>query len=268
MNIGELTIKQEMPSLSCDYEALEHWAKSITDKYINLVITEDQISEIKNDMAEINKAKSMLDRARIDAVKAISAPIREFELRIKSICSLFDNAYLGLKEQINKYEEERRAEKRKKIESIIQEETATFGKNFTLPHFTIEIKTKWLAKQMSFKAIRDEIRQDMASLFAKQCEAREVINNGAIKTQQNLSDFALGYNPDVDCQNLNLTQNKANSDPIQGQSEITNFKHWQMSFSYAAENENTIREVFAKNKFMSIVRELRNAGIRVDIKKG
>lgn len=123
MNLDTISINQTLPAITCDYELLRQWAKSITEKYQDLVVREEDIKAIKTDMAELNKAKQKLERARIDTVKAISAPIREFEAQIKDITCLFDAVYKSLADQVKVFEDKEKEEKLAQVKGIIAEET-------------------------------------------------------------------------------------------------------------------------------------------------
>lgn len=159
MNIDHLAIEQTLPALSCDYEGLKSWATAMTAKYENLVITESEVKDIKVDMAELNKAKQKLDRARIDAVKAVSAPIREFEGQIKEICGIFDKTYRALGEQVKGFEAKEREEKRAKVQTIADRYLANALKDY--PRFEgklgVTIEERWLNKTITLKKVEEEI---------------------------------------------------------------------------------------------------------------
>lgn len=159
MDIENLEVQQTLPAISCDYDNLKRWAHSITDKYNGLLVTDDQIQAIKKDMAELNKAKDKLNRARIDAVKAVSAPIKEFEERIKEVVSLFDTAYVHLSEQVKSFEEAEKDKKRKEVEKLIDEKIA-----ITLIEYPqmkdligVSVNPRWLNKTATIKNVGEEI---------------------------------------------------------------------------------------------------------------
>lgn len=194
MELDKISIDQTLPVLVCDYDSLEKWAKGITDKYKDLVITEDQILEIKKDMAELNKAKAKLDRARIDAVKAISAPIREFEARIKAICGMFDVAYGALQVQVSDFELAQKEEKQRRVQEIVSQEIgAVLCQHPEMKDMiALTIKPQWLNKSKSLKSVQEEVAQclkeqvaaNLAIIQEKQAEAeRRTFIENLVKAQ-------------------------------------------------------------------------------------
>lgn len=151
----DLKLHATLPALSFDYAALKSWALAMTEKYTGLVVTEDAVIEAKKDMAELNKAKKTVDDARKEAVRRVSEPIRTFENQIKEVCGIFDTAYAALGDQVKRFEDVQREQKRKDIASLITEGNQNaFGE----PDFlAIPIQDKWLNKTTSIKSIREDI---------------------------------------------------------------------------------------------------------------
>lgn len=175
-NIENFDITQTLPVISFDYESLRQWAISITDKYKDLVVTENDIKSIKKEMAELNKAKDKLNRARIDAVKAISAPIREFEAQIKDVCNLFESTYAALGSQIKTYEDREREEKRKQIEGIIEiyiRDVITENPNLE-DKIALSVKDRWLNKSISISIIKTEIEAEIDKQIAAEKEIQRI----------------------------------------------------------------------------------------------
>lgn len=173
-DIERFEVKQTLPVITCDYESLKNWAQGITAKYKGLLVTENQIPEIKKDMAELNKIKAKIERARIDAVKSISAPIKEFEAQIKSVVGIFEDTYTELGNQIKDYENAAREEKRGKIQEIIDEQVAlAIAKNLDMRDIiSISVNEKWLNKSASLKTIGEEITQSIKAQIAAELEKR------------------------------------------------------------------------------------------------
>lgn len=167
--IDKISISQTLPAITCDYASLESWAHSLTDKYQGLLVTEEQIQAIKKDMAELNKAKDKLNRARIDTVKAVSAPIKEFEAKIKSVCGLFEETYTSLALQVKLFEDAEKEAKRKEIEKVIEAEIAfTLHANPEMKdRIGVAVNPKWLNKTATMASIKEAI----CGLIADQIKA-------------------------------------------------------------------------------------------------
>ena len=50
----ELKIEPQLPVLAFNVEQLRAWATGLTERYTNMVVTEDAIVEVKKDMADLN----------------------------------------------------------------------------------------------------------------------------------------------------------------------------------------------------------------------
>lgn len=152
----EFGVKAELPAISFSYDKLVAEAKAMTAKYENLVITEDQVKEIKKDMAELNAAKNRLDKARKDVVRQITEPVKRFEAQIKEVCAIFDQTYKYLQDQVQVFVQKERDEKQDAVKSIIIEELEASKER--IEPFEIPIQESWLNKTTSMKAVREAIK--------------------------------------------------------------------------------------------------------------
>lgn len=159
----ELKIEPKLPVLSFNFDQLKTWAKELTSRYANLVVTEDAIADVKRDMAELNKAKKAVDDARKEAVRRVSEPIRAFESQIKEVCGIFDSAYAALGSQVKAFEDKQRDEKRKAVFALIEQELEANQITMEIP-----VRDTWLNKSASMKSIRE----DVAAIIEKEIENR------------------------------------------------------------------------------------------------
>jgi hypothetical protein len=136
-----------------DYAALEAWARNIAAQYQGLIVTEDQAIGIKSEMAHLNATKKKLDDARKEAVKLVSAPIKEFEAQIKAVCAIFDETYSALGAQVKDHEDRAREQKRTEVQFMIEAVTAEQG----YPCLAIPIQDSWLNKSKPMKTVKAEV---------------------------------------------------------------------------------------------------------------
>lgn len=265
MTIDTIVTNQTLPAITCDYQSLREWADGITAKYRDLTITENQVKEIKSDMAELNKAKQKLERARIDTVKEISAPIRRFEAEIKAISKLFDDAYSALANQVKAFEGAEKDKKRDQIQAMIAVECQQAHVNSD----TIAFSPKWLNKSVSMVSIRS----DIVSQIHAQKEAATQPPLPPIR------DFLA--NPDKSITDYQSAQNKANSGAYdiasasiaKMEAQIAQDRRdnprtvWHMVFSYHPDQAEAVRQIFQECQFMRIVRRLDSIGIKAEIFK-
>ncbi len=149
----EPKITETLPAISFNAEELEAWVRAIVANYEGLVVTEDMVPAIKSEMAGLNKVRDRLEAARKEAVRRVSAPIREFEDRIKAVTAIIVEARAGLDAQVKAFEELQRADKRREVQFLI---TATLDEH-GLPGLDIPIQDGWLNKTKPLKTIKAEV---------------------------------------------------------------------------------------------------------------
>ena len=155
----ELKIEPKLPVLAFNFEQLRAWATGLTERYTNMVVTEDALVEVKKDMADLNKNKAKLEEARKEVVRRVSEPIKSFEAQVKEVVGIFDAAYAGLSGQVKAFEDAQREQKRNKVLELIGECFAEkFGTyDVEWPEFNIPVQEKWLNKTTSLKAVREDV---------------------------------------------------------------------------------------------------------------
>jgi hypothetical protein len=142
-NPTDLDLSFTLPAVQgFDYAGLKAWAEGIKAKYADVVVMEDQVVGTKAEMAELNRIKKQLDAARIQAVKKVSEPIKDFEAQVKEVCGIFQETYDFLGGQVKNYEERAREEKRAEVLFAIQTLTAEAG----YPGLEVPVQDSWLNK--------------------------------------------------------------------------------------------------------------------------
>jgi hypothetical protein len=164
-----LNVKSTPPALSFDYEGLKAWAKGITDQYKGVVVREEDVPGIKSEMAGLNKIKKQLNDARIATVKQVSAPIREFEDKIKEVVGILTDTGTMLDEQVKAHEERQREERLHQVQFMVDAAKDEHGVDIH-----IEINPSWLNKSAKPKTIRAEIDQIILAHLKAEREAREL----------------------------------------------------------------------------------------------
>lgn len=127
-------------------------------------------------MAEINAAKQRLDKARKEAVRKVSEPIRAFEVKIKEVCAIFDHAYDALGTQVKEFERKEREEKRISVQAMIDEaiRLAKEANPAMAEKLSLSVQDKWLNKTASIKAIQGEIEDAIGNQIRAQLELQRL----------------------------------------------------------------------------------------------
>ena len=157
-----------------NFEELKQWALEKVEKYQNLMITEDQVIDIKKEMADINKYAKEIDAKRKEFEKQYKARIDPVLAQILEIKGIFDSAYNGLKTQVDRFEAVEREKRRIAVQDLIDETIRTEGLQEYANRFAMQ--EKWLNKSTSKKSIKDDIQtiaNDIKGLIEAQEQARK-----------------------------------------------------------------------------------------------
>lgn len=151
-----MKLQTSLPAVSFDYAGLVAWAQGLTSKYEGLVITEEQVSEIRGNMSELNKEKMRVENACKETIDTLSAPLKEFKVKIKKVTGIFDATYKALGDQVQHFVEQEREKKRDVVQGVIIEEQEK--RKDEVQAFAIPIQDKWLLKSTSLKSIREAVQ--------------------------------------------------------------------------------------------------------------
>lgn len=97
--------------LEANFEEVEAQLRELMQPYEKLVLREEDISEGKNTLARIRRVEKTIDDYRKAIKKDFSAPLAAFEEKCKKLTAVCYESETNLSEQINKYAEQRKAEK-------------------------------------------------------------------------------------------------------------------------------------------------------------
>ena len=111
----QLTIAHKPGTIECDFKWLNAYVESQIQKYDGLVVTKEQIKDAEKNMADLNKMKDLIEDRRKEIKKEITIPYTEFEKNIKPIVKRIDEVRGKIKEQVDAFKEQEKAEKKKQI---------------------------------------------------------------------------------------------------------------------------------------------------------
>lgn len=95
-------------SMSVNYDELKAAIEKHLEKYQDIVVTADTVKDGKALLKEISAARKDLDVRRKAEVAKLSEPVKEFDAKLKELVSLHDSVMTELKDQISKFEEEKK----------------------------------------------------------------------------------------------------------------------------------------------------------------
>lgn len=100
------------------YEVYKKQAQEIADYIGGLEVTEDNVKQIKQELASCRKVTDELNRRRIAIKKMVLKDFNEFEAQVKDLIFIVDEADSQLRTKVRQMEEEEREAKRQAIKDI------------------------------------------------------------------------------------------------------------------------------------------------------
>lgn len=127
--------------LTFNFEELYEAISEKTEKYRNLIVTEDGIAEAKKDRANLRKLADALNSEKIAQKKAFMKPYDEFEAKVKKLIELCKVPANEIDAQIKAFEEAKKAEKKAVLEKHFIDSIGGAAEYVT---FDLVFDPKWL----------------------------------------------------------------------------------------------------------------------------
>lgn len=141
-----------------NYETYVKQAKKIASYIDSVELTEDNIKQCKNDLADARKVVKALDRVRIDIKKALLVPYDDFEKQVKCLQKIIDDADSKLRSQVKEIEEKEREDKKMRIKEVFDKRIAMYDiADYFDDPFEMFLVPQYLNKTMSLVKVEKEM---------------------------------------------------------------------------------------------------------------
>lgn len=97
----------EPPVVQFNYDLIDAALDKELEKYSSVIVTEDTLAADKKLAQELNSQAKIISRARIDKKKELSAPVAEFEEKMKALESKVLSVHAKISEQVKAFEDEK-----------------------------------------------------------------------------------------------------------------------------------------------------------------
>ena len=151
IRINELSLPEK---IIFNYDELKEGISAKIAHYKNLVYTDDQIKEAKEDRANLNKLKKALNDERIRLEKEYMIPFNTFKAQLNEIIKIIDEPVTMIDSQVKEYQENKKEEKRKEIVAYFDSVKENLPDEIGLEGI---FNTKWLNESVSMKSVKKEI---------------------------------------------------------------------------------------------------------------
>ena len=148
-------------SLDFNFEEVKTWLRENLAAYRNMVVTEDAIAAAKTDKAKIRKISSAISEQRIAVKKRYLEPYQVFEANMKELSGMCDEASKNIDDQLKKFEEQRKAQKRNDLLAFYQTQNAPAWLTFE----RIE-NPRWMNVTFSMDEAQKEITEKVNAVNA------------------------------------------------------------------------------------------------------
>lgn len=174
-------------SIETNIALIKDRALSIKSFYENLVIAEDDVKDMKAEMAALNKTKDVVKKYRIDIVKEFNKPLDEFVANAKETEKLLSEAYDSLKSQVKVFEDARLEERKAEVIDYFNEYAKSLEIDFVLfenSGLTVGLSGSMKSYKEACKNFLDRIDSDL-KLINSQDE--EIINEILVEYKKSLN---------------------------------------------------------------------------------
>lgn len=187
-----LDTKVVLGEITFEVDLIKESIKNYLEKYNGLVIEEKDIKEIKSEIAFLRKQKTAINKNRIDLSKKFDEPLVKFKNDVDSVLEVIEETISSLNEQLDIFEEKRKADKKQKVENMME---IIKKLRHTDDEFEFYFNPSYLNATMKEKAIKEDLLEQVnqyeaMKLLEKEMEEKtklkkELLENTLIKLNKN-----------------------------------------------------------------------------------
>lgn len=120
-------ITNQPVGLSWNMDDVKNYLKAITEKYQNLVVTDENVEESKKTLREIVSLRTGLKRFEKKGKDLLNAPVRQFKSQCEELAIIIEDVEKPLRQQLDLYEQERLEKLQEKIDKEIESKAMSAG---------------------------------------------------------------------------------------------------------------------------------------------
>jgi hypothetical protein len=154
--MNEPKIIENVQKLSWNFEDMKQDLTDNIKKYVGLVVSETNLAEMEKTQREIASMRTKLNKFRLATKKRLDKPYDEFKMQIDQLLDLVGNVEIPIKDQIDKYEQQRRKIKIEEIQQFIITSSNELGLQDKFSD-QIVIDDRWLNRGQNIKDTQDEV---------------------------------------------------------------------------------------------------------------
>lgn len=156
----QVVVSQVPGRIEFNYEEIKENLAAQMELYKDIQLTEETSVEGKKDIATLRKIKKAIDDKRIEVKKDCLKPYMEFEKKANELTALIDDPINLIDKQVKVFEEQKKAEKKKKIRAAYDELIGSLGEY--LPFDKI-YDSKWENTAVTMKSVKEKLEEVISS---------------------------------------------------------------------------------------------------------
>lgn len=190
-----------------NYEQVKDFITAITEKYDGLIVTDENLPDMKKAKAELVSTRTKLTKFGKEVKSELKKPYDTFSKQITELEDIVRSREAGLDDQLNKYEEKRRNDVISKIQATYSKKAEELGLPYEEYHLIVE--DKWLNKTAKWsdveagiiKEVSEQVKALHESEMAEKLKAAQAESarlycqlaslKAGLKTPVTLSDIVL-----------------------------------------------------------------------------
>lgn len=165
----EPQILTNVHEFSWNFDQIKAVVAGHIEKYHGLVVTDENLKDMEKAQKEVAGVRISLDKFRKQVKAKMEEPYKAFELQVKELQSLVEDAEGPLKVQIQVYEDERIKTARKAWEEFSKKTAGNMG--LRDEYGPVPIDEKWLNRGAKSATVRKEIVSIIEGLLVQQKNA-------------------------------------------------------------------------------------------------
>lgn len=162
-----IATQTQLPDIKTNFNDVKKYVEAKRDMYKGVIVTEDTLKECRADLSDLIRIRNNIEDFRKAKKKEMTAPITAFEKQCKMLVEIIGEAENPLSDGIKVFDTERKEQKRKQAEELIQKAIAEKDLRDKFAKKLI-IKDEYLLLTASKKSVREAIAAEADRLLNMQ----------------------------------------------------------------------------------------------------
>lgn len=187
----EIQVKQELGTISTNFQEVEKELRLQMTAYTDFVVSEDEIPIAKGDLAFLRKLKTSIEDKRKAIKKEFMKPYDSFEESCKKLTAIIDEPINTIDSQLKLFEADRKAKKKIRVEGLYKEQV---GELLRYLPFEKNFDERWLNKSVTdsdiefdISGLRLKVKNDLGIIESLNSEIYEELLSTYEKSGNDLS---------------------------------------------------------------------------------